>query len=304
MSDEKNNAIAFKVIDDNTLTITKPIYIIYNGSIELISAETIVIPAQFYFTENEIDAQNIFNALKNDNYAELDNYDYYTINNYEFIKLNYIEASNIIVYPNKYQKLFAETEISDLDNKEDTSEEKIDNNTEVNIDESDNDENLAKGIKNVVLLMQFDESAIGKTIIESYEVALTASVLLRQFEIFPNSISHIKDPHRLYLLFENLIENKLDFNTYSLYYELIISQLLYCEDKEKLWRLTKDCNNPKFLNLKQSIQKLHPIRALYFENLGATIQKLPFIKKQDLSTMDNYLLGNYNYFKERGNKKD
>jgi len=282
----------FTKMENNALTITQPIYIIYKGPLYHHTDISLVINASFYFTDNSEDALKIYNALQSD--ASEDEFPdtYYSMNSTDLIELLIDHAEIIAVKPKNVLAL----------DKMDTDTEE--NNMAVAEESTSEDEDIdLTNTKNILILLQITESAKDAPVIKPYSVVITPALQLNYLKSFARSMININSPQQVYNSFVNLIEHKIGIKTYSLYYELILAQLIFCQD-DTLYRLNENKNcKLKMKNFKEAIQTLYPIRSLYFENLGKAITQIPFIDAKDFSTFDHYLMSNYKHFVESKNNK-
>ncbi len=274
----------FVKLNEEAITITQPVYIIYKGPLYHQTDISLVINASFYFTDNSDDALKIYNALQSEASEDEFPSTYYSMNSSDLIEVLIDHAEIIAVKP----KNILASDKTDLDTESETT------NTE-SATEEDEDIDLSNA-KNVLLLLYITDSAKNNPVIKPYSVVITPALQLNYVKSFPRTMLNINSPQQVYNAFVNLLENKIGIKTYSLYYELILAQLIFCED-DTLYRLSgkKTCKL-KMKNFKEAIQTLYPIRSLYFENLGKAITEIPFIETKDFSTFDHYLISNYTYF--------
>ena len=175
-------------------------------------------------------------------------------------------------------------------------------NNEVSETSETEEEPEFENAKNILVWLYFNEDAVNTPIIKPYRAVLTPVRLLNYVRGFPRTLLNINSPQQVYHTFITLMRDKIGIDVYSLYYELILAQLIFCNDK--LWRLSNEKCKLYLASYKEAIQKLYPIRALYFENLGKTITSLPFLSNKEFSSLDNYLLANYNYYIQQVKEKE
>jgi len=262
--------------EDNIYLKEVPMYIIGSGYLHSLSSDSFIMQCNFYFTKHELDAQKIYD----EEFDEVES-SYYQLSYPEIIVFN-LQAVEI-------KKIHPRNLLRDI------SEAIIDEGQEKSSQESEQESEEEEVNKEVKFIAYCDTSDIA--IIKPHISVLTASKLLTKFFTFASSNSTLTNPQDIYTAFKNFIEKQAGYKTYSLYYEIILAQIMFDKNKQ-LYRLSKE-KSAYLVSFKEAIARLHPVRQLFFENLGKSIKILPTLEKTDLSTLDRYLLGDYDYFKNQ-----